>query len=176
MVTIRVNLDWVFPQWHQTVMNNEKWICWLLVANCNYFTTRKNPCASKKCMLTGLPVVGSHYWRQLEMMYMKNITSGGELSQAALFSLTPPMIVSVSAKWMHACWMCNAAPQLLVNRGKRLFHSAVHCFDQNEYMITKYLFGITIWWFIIGFSFLFFFLITITYTLTSGQLFSTLTT
>lgn len=29
-----------------------------------------------KCMLTGPQVVGSHYWRQLEMMYMKNITSG----------------------------------------------------------------------------------------------------
>jgi len=26
----------------------------------------------------------------------------GELSEAVRFSLTPPMIVSVSAKWMHA--------------------------------------------------------------------------
>lgn len=56
--------------------------------------------ASKECILTGLLVVGSHYWRQLEMMYMKNITRG-ELSEAVGFSLTPPMIVSVSAKWKH---------------------------------------------------------------------------
>lgn len=54
----------------------------------NDFTThkkkkRKMP-VPLKCMPTGPQVAGSHYWRQLEMMYMKNITSG-ESSPRQLF-------------------------------------------------------------------------------------------
>lgn len=113
----------------RTVMNNEKCICWLLVANDNYFTSCRNPRALYQRMPTGPPVVGSHYRTQLEMMYTRNITSGKSSPRQSFFllfgfffilSLTPPMIVSVSAKWTHASWMPNAGTHT-AGKHERLF-------------------------------------------------------
>lgn len=102
-------------------MNDEKWISCLLVASCNYLINKKKKSLCLQRMLFDRSSGSrSHYWRQLEVMYMKNITRG-VLSEAVGFSLTPPMIVSVSAEWMHASWMCNAAQTQLVNRTRGYF-------------------------------------------------------